>query len=72
MACTQSDEITLVLSDFDLANSEAWFDGNLQKTVSVASSMATMLFNRARMQRSSEERGAFLTQELFRSRTERM
>jgi hypothetical protein len=48
MAYTQSDEITLVLTDFDTPNTDAWFDGNLQKMASVAASMATMYFNRAR------------------------
>ena len=49
---TQSDEITLVLTDFSNANSDAWFDGNLQKLSSVSASMATMLFNRARLARA--------------------
>ena len=44
-AYTQSDEISLLLTDFDKTNSCAWFDANLQKMVSVAASTATVGFN---------------------------
>lgn len=44
-AYTQSDEISLVLTDFAGAKTEAYFDGNIQKIVSVASSIATAHFN---------------------------
>ena len=44
---TQSDEITLILVDYKKINSCAWFDYNIQKCVSVSSSMATLAFNRA-------------------------
>lgn len=43
---TQSDEITLVLVDYQNRDSDAWFDNNIQKMVSVSASMATMAFNR--------------------------
>ena len=42
----QSDEISLVLSDYKKLNSEAWFDYEVQKMCSIAASMATMAFNR--------------------------
>lgn len=42
---TQSDEITLVLVDYQDRDSCAWFDNNIQKMVSVSASMATMVFN---------------------------
>jgi tRNA(His) guanylyltransferase len=42
---TQSDEISLLLTDFSTPNTQAWFDGNLQKLVSVSASMATAHFN---------------------------
>lgn len=45
MAFTQSDEISLVLTDFDSQQTDAWFDGNIQKIVSVAASIATAAFN---------------------------
>ena len=44
---TQSDEITLVLVDYQSREASAWFDNNIQKMVSVSASMATMAFNRA-------------------------
>lgn len=42
---TQSDEITLVLVDYQGFNTSSWFDNNIQKIVSVAASMATLEFN---------------------------
>jgi tRNA(His) 5'-end guanylyltransferase len=44
---TQSDEITLVLVDYQSRESDAWFDNNIQKMVSVSASMATLAFNNA-------------------------
>ena len=43
---TQSDEITLVLTDYKTLTTDAWFGYNIQKVVSVAASMATMAFNK--------------------------
>lgn len=51
----QSDEISLVLTDFDDLGTHAWFDNNLQKMVSVAASMATAKFNQLRMARATWE-----------------
>ena len=42
---TQSDEITLLLTDYDTLDTDAWFDNNVQKICSVSASMATMKFN---------------------------
>lgn len=42
---TQSDEITLVLTDYEKPTTEAWFGYNIQKMASVAASMATLKFN---------------------------
>ena len=50
-AYVQSDEISLLLTDFAAPGTQAWFDGNLQKIVSIAASLATVAFNRARMAR---------------------
>lgn len=41
---TQSDEITLVLVDYKTRESDAWFDNNIQKMVSISASMATISF----------------------------
>ena len=43
---TQSDEISLVLSDYKKLTTDAWFDYKIQKMCSVAASMATMAFNK--------------------------
>lgn len=43
---TQSDEITLVLVDYNELNITPWFDNEVQKLCSVTASMATMYFNR--------------------------
>ncbi len=45
----QSDEISIVLSDFKEITSEAYFDGNLQKLCSISSSVVTSKFNQLRM-----------------------
>lgn len=42
---TQSDEITLILIDYQKLTSQAWFDYEVQKIVSISASMATMAFN---------------------------
>lgn len=43
---TQSDEITLLLTDYDTVTTDAWFGYGMQKVCSVAASMATMAFNK--------------------------
>lgn len=45
LAYVQSDEITLVLTDFEQFTTDAWFDGNIQKIASVSASIATTAFN---------------------------
>lgn len=41
----QSDEISLLLIDYQTIKSDAWFDYNLQKITSLAAARATMTFN---------------------------
>ena len=43
---TQSDEITLILLDYQTLTTDAWFDYEVQKMCSIAASMATMAFNK--------------------------
>lgn len=43
---TQSDEISLLLTDYDTLTTDAFFDYNVQKICSIAASMATLAFNR--------------------------
>lgn len=45
MVYHQSDEISLLLTNYDKLTTESWFDNNLQKIVSIASSLATAKFN---------------------------
>ena len=44
---TQSDEITLVLTDYEKLETDAWFDYEVEKMCSVSASMATLAFNKA-------------------------
>ena len=46
LAYTQSDEISLLLIDYQRFETSAWFDYEIQKMCSVSASMATMAFNR--------------------------
>ena len=43
---TQSDEITLILLDYQTLDTDAWFDYEVQKMCSITASMATMAFNK--------------------------
>lgn len=43
---TQSDEITLVLTDYDTLDTAAWFGYSVQKMCSISASMATWAFNK--------------------------
>jgi tRNA(His) 5'-end guanylyltransferase len=45
---TQSDEISLVLTDYDNIRTSAWYDGQVQKICSVSASLATAKFNELR------------------------
>lgn len=42
---TQSDEITLLLTDYEKLTTDAWFGYSVQKMCSVAASMTTLAFN---------------------------
>ena len=45
LAYTQSDEISLLLINYESIDSNSWFGNNIQKMASVSASMATMAFN---------------------------
>lgn len=45
LAYVQSDEISIVLTDFETIHTDAWFGGNVQKIASVSASIATAHFN---------------------------
>lgn len=42
----QSDEISVFINDYETFETQAWFDKNLQKIVSVSASICTAYFNR--------------------------
>jgi tRNA(His) 5'-end guanylyltransferase len=51
-AFVQSDEISILLTDFETEKTQAWFDNNLQKMASVSASLATAKFNELRYKRN--------------------
>ena len=46
LAYTHSDEISLLLIDYQRFETSAWFDYEIQKMCSISASMATMVFNK--------------------------
>lgn len=44
----QSDEISLLITDYDKISTSAWFDYNVQKMTSISASIATAKFNELR------------------------
>ena len=47
-AFVQSDEISILLTDFDKLQTDAWYNGNIQKITSISASLATAKFNELR------------------------
>ena len=45
-AYVQSDEISILITDFDKLTTDSWFGYNIQKMVSVSASMASVMFTR--------------------------
>lgn len=45
VAYTQSDEISILITDFDNLNTDAWFDYNIQKMSSISAGMASAYFS---------------------------
>lgn len=72
-AFVQSDEISILLTDFEKNTTDAWFDGNIQKMASIAASMATSKFNELRKIRRFKEISNFFirqtAEEFYKSRT---
>jgi tRNA(His) guanylyltransferase len=50
---TQSDEISLLLTDYDTHETQSWFDYNQSKMESISASLATGIFNQLRTLRIS-------------------
>jgi len=59
LAYVQSDEISLLLTDFASPQTEAWFDGNIQKITSISASIATAHFNKVRAARGIDRIALF-------------
>jgi tRNA(His) guanylyltransferase len=53
-AYVQSDEISVLVTDFNRLGTSAWFDGNLQKIASVSASIVTAQFNSIRSRQAGE------------------
>ena len=61
-AYVQSDEITIILTDYDTLETGCWFNYRTDKLCSIAASMATMIFNKIfkeKVENFIEEGGAF-------------
>lgn len=61
----QSDEISLLLTNYKTINTGAWFDNNLQKIVSISSSMATAYFNKFYQEIFNDEKIAMFDSRAF-------
>lgn len=55
----QSDEISILITNYDKLTTETWFDNNIQKIVSVAASLATAKFNEVMKKKYPEKELAF-------------
>jgi tRNA(His) 5'-end guanylyltransferase len=64
----QSDEISILITDYDDIDTHAWFDGNLQKMASIAASLATAKFNQLRMTRSCSDSDGDLAEKMLSNR----
>lgn len=61
-AYVQSDEITIILVDYDTLETDCWFNYRTDKLCSISASMATMIFNKIfkeKVESFIEEGGAF-------------
>ena len=61
-AYVQSDEITIILTDYDTLETDCWFNYRTDKLCSISASMATMIFNKIfkeKVENFIEEGGAF-------------
>lgn len=66
---TQSDEITLILTDYNKITTDAWFGYNVQKMASVSASMATLAFNKSfieLVENAAYAGGIFRTEEEYK------
>lgn len=69
LAYTQSDEISLLLIDYQRFETSAWFDYENQKMTSIAASMTTMAFNKLFWKNVSEKDNNFCFHEMRNEET---
>lgn len=62
---TQSDEISLLLIDYNKLESSAWFDYEVEKLCSISASMATMFFNKIFPDVEQENSGHLLENSVY-------
>ncbi len=65
----QSDEISLLLTDYETIKTDAWFDYNIQKLCSISASMATLAFNKI-FRKNVEDYNLNLGYETYNSKLE--
>lgn len=63
----QSDEISLLITDYETINTAAWFDYQVQKMCSIAASMATLAFNRTFDEKVEQEYMSLEAEAMFPS-----
>lgn len=56
---TQSDEISILLTDFGGVHTKPWLEGNIQKIASISASMATAFFNASPIEGHTDEPALF-------------
>lgn len=61
LAYHQSDEISILVTNYQLSNREPWFDNNINKIVSITASMATLSFNDVFRNTIIKENGNIIT-----------
>lgn len=66
---TQSDEITLVLTDYTNLETSAWFNYDVQKICSVSASIATLAFNRCFLKEMMQNKMGFANSVHFQAWT---
>lgn len=64
-AYCQSDEISILLRDYDTLTTDAWFDNNIQKMVSISASLATAKFNQLANEAFEDKPLAFFDARVF-------
>jgi len=65
LAYVQSDEISVLILDYAQINTEAWFDAQIQKMVSVGASFASVAFNRSIAAAYPDKAGAVFDARVF-------